>query len=158
MILTDKEEINSEIIDFIEHINKFSEPEKGCFIIFDKKDITLKIDIDEGKIKMPEQEFYSKVDAKIKGKINSEDIIRTLKNIPQHLELSLEADNIEKIFELMKCEILIEKLKAQGIKFLHKDIEIEPRIIKSKMIKKDLKIEVKEIEAKRNRLNRDYDK
>ena len=157
MILTDKEEINSEIIDFIEHINKFSEPEKGCFIIFDKKDITLKIDIDEVKIGMPEQEFYSKVDAKINDKTILKDIIRMLKDIPQHLELRLEADNIEQIIELMKCEILIEKLKSQGIKFLHKDIEIEPRTIKSKIDEDDLKIEVKEIKAKRNRINRDYD-
>ena len=157
MILTDKEEINSEIIDFIEHINKFSEPEKGCFIIFDKKDITLKIDIDEVKIGMPEQEFYSKVDAKVNDKTILKDIIRMLKDIPQHLELRLEADNIEQIIELMKCEILIENLKSQGIKFLHKGIEIEPRIIKSKMDEDDLKIEVKEIEAKRYRLNRDDD-
>ena len=157
MILTDKEKINSEIIDFIEHINKFSEPEKGCFIIFDKKDITLKINTNKVKIEIPEQEFYSKVDAKVNDKTILEDIIRMLKDIPQHLELRLEADNIDQIIELMKCEILIEKLKSQGIIFLHKDIEIEPRTIKSKIDEDDLKIKVKEIEAKRNRLNRDYD-
>ena len=58
----------------------------------------------------------------------------------------------------MKSKTLIQKLKEQGIKFVYKGIEIEPRKIKSKMNEDDLKIEVKEIEAKRDRLNMDCDK
>ena len=157
-IQTDKENKNSEDIDFIEDLKKISEQEKRCFIVFDKKDITLKIDIHEVDMKMPEQEFYSKVDAKIKGKINSEDIICKLKQIPNHLELRLEADYIEKMLRLMRSKILIEKMKKQGAKFLYSSIEIEPRIIESKMDEDDLENEIDEIKAKSYRLSMDCDK
>ena len=138
---------NTENKDLIEDLNEFSTQEKRLFIVFDKKDITLKIDIDKVEKKKPEKEFYSKVDAKINDKIESEDIIETLNHIPKHLTIRLEADNIEEIIELMKSKNLIEKLKEQGTKFLHNGIEIEPRIIKSKMDEDDLENEVKEIEA-----------
>ena len=107
---------------------------------------------------MQEQEFYSKVDVGINDRINSEDIICMFKNIPDNLIRRLEADYIDQIIELMKCEILIKKLEEQRIKFVYKDIEIDPRIIESKMDENDLKNEVKEIEAKRDRLNMDCDK
>ena len=157
LILTDKEEINSENKDFIEDLKKISTQEERCFIIFNKKDVTLKIHIDEVKMEMPEQEFYSKVDAKINHQIKPEDIICMLEHIPNHLSIRLESDRIEQITELMKSETLIEKLKEQGTKFLLEGIEIEPRIIKSKMDKKGLKNEITEIEAKRDRLNMDCD-
>ena len=102
LILTDKEEKNSEDKDFIEDLKEFSTQKKRCFIVFDKKDITLKIDIDEVKMKMPDQEFYSKVDVKINDIINPENIIEMLKHIPNHIELRLEADDIEQIIKLMK--------------------------------------------------------
>ena len=131
----------------------------SSYIIFDKKDITLKIDIDEVQLKMPKQEFYSKVNAKINAKTkNSEDIIKMLNKIPNHLELRLESYHIEQITELTKSKTLIEKLKEQGIKFLHNGIEIEPRIFESKMDEDDFKNELKEIEAKRDRLGMDCDK
>ena len=157
-IQTDKVNKNSEYKYFIEDLKKISVQEKRCFIVFDKKDVTLKIDIHEVDMKMPEQEFYSKVDAKIKGKINSEDIICKLKQIPNQLELRLEADYLEKILRLMRSKTLIEKLKEQGIKFLYNSIEIEPRVIESRMDEKDLRNEVKEIEAQRIILNMDCDK
>ena len=106
---------------------------------------------------MTEQKFYSKVDAKINYKIKSEDIIKMLEHIPNHLAIRLETNSIKKIIELMKSKILIKKLKVQGIKFLHKGIEIEPRIIERKIDEDDLKNKVKEIEEKRCRLNMDCD-
>ena len=157
-ILNDNEAKNSEDNDFIEELKEFSKQEEDDFIVFDKKDITLKIHIDKFKMNMPEQEFYSIVDAKINNKIKPKDIIKKLEQISKHLELRLEADDIDQIIRLMKSKILIEKLREQGIKFLHKDIEIEPRIIESKMDEDYLKIEVKEIKAKRDRLNMDCDK
>ena len=158
MTLTDNEEKNSERKDFIEDLKELSTSlPRRCFIVFNRKDITLKIDIDEVKMKMPEQEFYSKVDVRINDRINSEDIICMLKNIPDNLIIRLEVDYIDQIIELMKCEILIKKLEEQRIKFVYKDIEIEPRIIESKMDENDLKNEVKEIEAKRDRLDMDCD-
>ena len=159
MTLTDNEEKNSERKDFIEDLKELSTSlPRRCFIIFNMKDITLKIDIDEVKMKMPEQEFYSKVDVRINDRINSEDIISMLKNIPDNLIIRLEVDYIDQIIELMKCETLIKKLVEQGIKFVYKDIEIEPRIIESKIDENDLKNEVKEIEAKRCRFNMYCDK
>ena len=158
MILADKEIKNSESKDFIEDLKKLSAQEKGCYIVFDKKDITLKININEVKLKMTEQEFYSKVDIKINNKIESEDIIEMLENIPNHLAIRLETDYFDETIKLMKSKILIEKLREQGIKFLYKGIEIEPRIIESKMDEDDLKNEVKKILTKRGRLNRDCDK
>ena len=159
MTLTDNEEKNSERKYFIEDLKELSTSlPRRCFIIFNRKDVTLKIDIDEVKMKMPEQEFYSKVDAKINDRINSEDIICMLENIPDNLIIRLEADYIDQIIELMKCEILIKKLEEQGTKFVYKDIEIEPRIIESRIDEDDLKNEVKEIEAKRDRFNMDCDK
>ena len=156
-ILTDKEKKNSEVKHFIEDLKEISAHKERCFIIFDKKDIVLKIDIDEFKMKMPKQKYYSKVDAKI-NYINSYYIIWKLKQIPSHLELRLEADYIEQIIKLMKSKTLIEKLKEQGTNFLYNGIEIEPRIIKSKQDEKDLKNEITEIEAKKDRLNMDFDK
>ena len=126
--------------------------------MFDKKDITLKIYFDEVGEKMSEQEFDSKIDVKINDEVKPKDIVGMLNQFPKHLELRLEADNNDQMIKLMKCEILIEKLKEQRIKILHNSIEIEPRIIKSKMDEKDLRNEVKEIEAKRVRLNMDCDK
>ena len=137
MILEDKEEINSENKNFIEYLKEISTWKKRSFIIFYKKDITLKIDFDEVDMKMLEQEFCSKVDAKINDKIESEDIICMLEHIPSHMTITLEADSIEQIIKLMKSKILIEKLKEKGTKFLHKGIEIDPRIIKSKMDEND---------------------
>ena len=158
LILTDKEKINSEDKDFIEDLKKFSKNSTKSFIVFDKKDITLKIDFDEVKMKIPEQEYFSKVDAKINDKIKPENIICTLEHIPNHLSIRLEADYIEQVNELMKSKTLIDKLKEQRIKFLFKDIEIEPRTIESKQDEDDFKNEVKEKEAKRDRLNMDCDK
>ena len=158
-ILTDKEEDNSEDKDFIEDLKELSTQRWRSFIVFDKKDVTLKININKIEMKKSKQEFYSKVDAKIYSKTKySEDIVKMLEHIPNHLSIRLEADNIEQIIELMKSKTLIEKLKEQGIKFLFNSIEIEPRIIESKMNEADLKNEVKEIEAKRDRLNMDCDK
>ena len=157
MIQTNKEVINSENKDFIEDLKRISTQEKRCFIVFDKKDINLKSDIDTMKMKIPEHEFYSKVDAEIIDEVKPKDIIKLLKNISSHLELRLEADNIEQIIRLMKIKIIIEKMKKQGIKFLHKGIEIKPRIIESKIDEEDFKNEVEEIEAKRGRLNMDCD-
>ena len=57
----------------------------------------------------------------------------------------------------MKSKTLIENLKEQGTKFLHNGIEIEPRIIERKMDEDDFINEVKEIKAKRDRLNLDCD-
>ena len=148
---------NPENKDFIEDLKKISEQEKRCFIVFDKKDITLKIDIDKVEEKMSEQEFYSKVDVRFDNRVDSEDIIWMLEDIPKHLELRLEGEYIKSIIILMKSKALIEWLKEQGTKFLHKGIEIEPRIIESKQDEDDLKNEVKEIEAKRDRLNMDCD-
>ena len=154
-----KEDINIEDRNFIENLKRFSTPqEERSIIVFDKKDITLKIDIDGVDMKILNQKYYSKIDVKINDKIKSEDIIKMLEHIPKHLELRLEADNIEEIIELMNSEILIRKLKEQRTKFLLKGIEIEPRIIKSKMDGDDLKSEVKEIETKRDRLRIDCDK
>ena len=158
LILSNKEVKIVEDKKFIEDLKEESAQPSRCFIMFDKKDITLKTNIDEVEMKMPEQEFYSKVDVKINDKIKPEDIIKKLELIPKHLAIRLEADNIEQIIELMKRKILIEKLKAQGNNFLYKGIEIEPRIIESKMDGDDLQNEVKEIEAKRDRLNMDCDK
>ena len=157
-IQTDKENINSDDKDYIEDLKEKSAQPGRCFIVFDKKDITLKIDFHEIDMKIPEQEYYSKVDAKINSKVNSKDITCMLKKIPNHLELRLEADYIKQIIDLMKSKALIEKLKEQGTNFLYNGIEIEPRIIESKMDEDDLKNEVKEIEAKRVRLNMDCDK
>ena len=157
LIQTDKEEINSEDIDFIEDLKERSAQPRRCFIVFDKNDITLKIDIDEVKIKMPEQEFCSKVDVKIDYKIKPEKIICMLEHIPKHLTIWLEADCIEHIIKLMKSKILIEKLKEQGTKFIYNSIKIEPRIIKSKIDEDDLKNEVKEIAEKRCRFSMDCD-
>ena len=147
---------NSDDNDFIEDL--ISKRSEGCFIVFDKKDITLKIDTNEAEIKIPEQEFYSKVDVKINDKIKPEGIICMLNHIPDHLTIRLEVDSIDEIIEPMKSKILIERLKEQGIKFLYKGIEIEPRIIKSEQDEDDLKNELKEIETKRERLNMDCDK
>ena len=159
LTLTDKEEKNSEDKDFIEDLKELSTSlPRRCFIIFNRKDITLKIVIDEVKMKMQEQEFYSKADAKINDRINSEDIICMFKHIPNHLTIRIEADYIKQIIELMKSKTLIEKLEENAIKFVYKDIEIEPRIIDSKMDEDDIKNEVKEIEAKRCRFNMDCDK
>ena len=158
LILTDKEEINLEKKDFIEDLKEISAQGGGCFIVFDKTDVTLQIYIDKVEMKMPKQEFYSKVDVKINNKIESEDIIKMLKYIPNHLELRLEADCIELIIKLAKSKTLIEMLKEQGTKFLLKGIEIEFRIIESKQDEDHLKNEVKEIEAKRCRMNIDCDK
>ena len=129
--------------DFIEDLKEITAKKWGCLIVFDKKDVTLKIDIDEVEMNMPKQEFYSKVDVKINYKIKPEDIIKKLEHIPNHLELRLEADCIDQIIELMKSKILIEKLKAQGTKFLYKGIKIEPGVIESEMDEDDLKNEVK---------------
>ena len=107
---------------------------------------------------MTEQEYYSKVDVKINYKIKSEDIICIFKHIPNHWTIRLETNSIKKIIELMKSKVLIKKLKVQGIKFLHKGIEIAPRIIKSIMDKDDLKNEIDEIKSKRDRLNMNCDK
>ena len=157
-IQTDKENKNSEDKNFIEDLKKISEQqEERCFIVFDKKDITLKVDIDEVEMEMPEQELYSKVDAKINNKIKTKKLIWILKHIPNHLAVRLEADYIDRIIKLMKSKTLIEKMKEHGIKFLLKDIEIEPRIIKSKMDGDYLKNKVREIEAKKNRLSMDCD-
>ena len=158
MILIDNEVKNPENKDFIEDLKELSTRNKRCFIVFDKKNVTLKIDIDEVKMKMPEQEFYSKVDAKINSKIESEDIIEMLKHIPNHLAIRLEADYFDETFKLMKSKILIEKLRKQGIKFLLEGIEIEPKIIESKMDEDNLKNEVTEIKTKRFRMNMDCDK
>ena len=159
LIQTDEEEINSEDNDFIEDLKEFSiQQEERYFIVFDKKDITLKIDIDEVNMKTSEQEICSKVDAKINDKIMSNNIICMLENTPNYLGIRLEADYFDHIIELMKCEIFIKKLEEQGIKFVYKDTEIEPRIIESKMDEDNLKNEVKEIERKRYRLNLDCDK
>ena len=123
--------------------------------MFDKKDVTLKIDINEVKMKLTEQVFYSKIDAKINYKIKPADIIYILEHIPNHLAIRLETNSIYQIIKLMKSKTRIQKLKEQDTKFLLKDIEIEPRIIKSKMDEDNLKNEVKEKEAKRFRLNMD---
>ena len=157
-ILADKEVKNPENKDFIEDLKKLLTQEKKYFIVFDKKDITLKIDIDQVEEKMSEQEFDSKIDVKINDEVKPKDIIKMLNQFPKHLELRLEADNTDQMIKLMKCDILIGKLKEKGTKFVYKGIEIEPRIIKSKMDGKDLRNEVKEIKAKRFRLNMDCDK
>ena len=158
LIHTDEEEKNSKDKDFIEDLKELSAQEGGCYIVFDKKDITLKIAIDEVIMKMPDLEFYSKVDVGINDRINSEDIICKLEHIPNHLTIRIEADYIKQIIELMKSKTLIEKLKEQRIMFLYNSIEIEPRIIESKMDEDDLNNEVKEIKAKRCRMNMDCDK
>ena len=155
LILTDKEEKSSEDKDFIEYL--ISKRPEERFIVFDKKDIALKIDIDEVKIKMPKLKFYSKLNVKIDDKIKSNNIIEMLEHIPSHLELRLETNNIDQIIELIRSKILIEMLNEQGIKFLYKGIEISPRIIENIIDEKDVKNEVKEIEAKRDRLNTDCD-
>ena len=157
-ILNDNVTKNSEDNDFIEELKELSKQEEKCFFVFDKKDITIKIDIDEVKMKMPKQKYYSKVDAKINDKIIQENIIKKLEQIPNHLTIRLEANNIEQIIEYMKSKTLIEKMKEQGTKFLLWGIEIEPRIIKSKMDINNLKNEVKGILTKRVRLNIDCDK
>ena len=158
MILTDKEEINSENKDFIEDLKELSAQGGECFIIFDKKDVTLKINIDEVKMKIPKQEFCSKVDVKINDRIDLVDIFWMLIHIPNHLAIRLEADYFDKIIELMRSKILIVKMKEQWIKFLHKGIKIEPLIIYHKMKVDSLKNKVKEIEAKRCRMSMDCDK
>ena len=158
MILANKEEINSENKDFIEDLKEISTQEEICFIVFDKKDITLKIYIEEVKMKMSKQEFYHEVDVKIYNEIKPRNIICKLKHIPKYLAIRFEADYIEQIIELMKSKTLFEKLKEKGAKFLHKGIEIEPRIIESKQNEVDLKNEVKEVKAKRDRMNMDCDK
>ena len=144
---------NSEDKKFIEDLKFFSTQEAVCLIVFDKKDITLKIDIDKVEMKKLKQEFYSKVDAKINDRIKPENIIKMIEHIPNNLELRLEADHVEQIIELMKSKTLIEKLWEQRIKFLFNCIEIESRIIETKIDEDDLKNEVKKIEAKRDRLN-----
>ena len=153
---------NSDNKNFIEFLKEISTREEGCFIVFDKIDATLKININESEMKMQMQKqkkvFYSKVDAKINDRIEPVDIIKTIKHIPIHLGIRLEADHIKQMIKLMKSKSLIKKLKEQGIKFLYKGIEIEPRIIESKIDEDDLKNEVKEKEAKRDRLNMDCDK
>ena len=158
LIHTDEEVINSEDRYFIEDLKEKSAQPRRCFIVFDKKDIALKINIDEVKLKMKMQEFYSKVDVKINYKIKSEDIICIFKHIPNHWAIRLETNSINQITELMNSEILIEKLKEMGINFLHKGIEIAPRIIESKMDGDDLKKEVKEIKEKWDRMSMDCDK
>ena len=158
MILTDKEVKNPEDKDFIEDLKELSTQEKRCFIVFDKKDVALKINIDKVEMIMTELECYSKVDVKINNEVKPKDIIKMLNQFPKHLELRLEADNTDQMIKLMKCDILIGKLKEKGTIFVYKGIEIEPRIIKSKMDGKDLRNEVKEIKAKRVRLNMDCDK
>ena len=158
LILADQEEINSENKDFIEDLKEISSQGGGCFIVFDQKDITLKINIDKIEMKKPELEFYSKVDVKINDKIESEDIICMLEYIPNHMTVTLEWDYIEQIIELMKRNFLIEDLNERRTKFVYKGIEIKPKIIKSKMDEDYLKNEIKEKEAKRVRLNMDCDK
>ena len=158
MIQTDEEEINSKDKKFIEDLKEISIRNRKSFILFDKKDVTLKKDIDEVEMKKLKQEFYSKVDVKINDKIKTENIICMLKHIPKHLAIRLEADYIEQIIELMRSKTLIEKLKEKGTRFMYNTIEIEPKIIESKIDEDDLKNEVIEIAAKRDRLNMDCDK
>ena len=110
------------------------------------------------KWKWSSKNFIQNVDAKINNKIESEDIIEMLKHIPNHLAIRLETNNIDETIKLMKSKTLIEKLQEQGIKFLYNGIEIEPRIIESKQDEDDFKNEVKEINAKRCRMNMDCDK
>ena len=149
LILADKEDMNSEKKDFIEKLKKISPRYKRYIIVFNKNDISLKKDINKVKMKMRKLELNSKVDEVIYGKIKPEDIIKMLEPIPNHLAIRLKVDNIDQIIELMKSKVLIEKLKKEGTKFVYEGIEIEPRIIESKMDGDDLK---EEIEAKRVRL------
>ena len=153
-ILKDEEVKNPENKEFIDDLKECSKYTEDCLIIFDQKDITLKIYMDKVKKYMPEQEFYSKVNVRIDF-IESENIIKMLKHIPNYLTIRLEADYIYKIIEPMKSKIIIEKLKKLGTKFLHKGIEIEPRIIKSKQDEDDF---IDEIGAKICQLNIDCDK
>ena len=141
-----------------EYIKTNSTSTFGYFIVFNKKDIVLKIHLDKIKKDMPMQEFCSKVDVKILNRIQSEDIISILEYIPNHLDIRLEVDCIEQIIELMKCEMLIEKLKQQGTNFLYNDIEIKPKIIISKQDENNFEDEFKKREAKKNRLNMNCDK
>ena len=157
LIQTDEEDINSKDKNFIKDLKELSTQHWRSFIVFDKKDIALKINIDKIKMKKSKQKYCSKVDAKINDQIKSEDIICMLEHIPNHLTIRLEANKIDQIIKLMKSKTQIEKLKEQGTKILHKDIEIEPRIIESKMDENNFKKEISEIEAKRDRLNMDCD-
>ena len=136
-ILADKEATNSENKDFIKDLKKISTQEMRWFIVFDKKDVTLKIDINEVKMKMTEQVFYSKIDTKINYKIKPADIICILEHIPNNLAIRLETNSIYQIIKMMKSKTRIQKLKEQDTKFLLKGIEIEPRIIESKQDEED---------------------
>ena len=137
LVHTNEEEINSKDKKFIEDLKEISILNGKSFIMFDKKDVILKKDIDEVEMEKLKQEFYSKVDVKINDKIKCMKIIKILNQVPKHLGLRLEADYLGEIIELMKSKILIEKLEEQKIKFVYKGIEIEPRIIKSKMDEDD---------------------
>ena len=154
MILTNIEEINSENKD----LKELSTQEKRSYIVFDKKDVTLKINIDKVEMIMTELECYSKVDVKVNNKIQPGNIVKILEHIPSNLAVRLETNNIDETIKLMKSKTLIEKLQEQGIKFLYNGIEIEPRIIESKHDEDDLNNEVTEIKAKRCRMNMDWDK
>ena len=81
LILMDKEVKNSENKNFIEYLKELSTQEDRIFVVFDEEDITLKINIDQVVMNMPEQKFYSKVDVRINDKIDSEDIINMLEDI-----------------------------------------------------------------------------
>ena len=80
---------NSKDKDFISYLKELSTQEERIFIVFNKKDIFLKIYIDEVKMKKPEKEFCSNVDAKINYNIKPEEIIKILKQIPKNLTIRL---------------------------------------------------------------------
>ena len=76
LILADKEEINSKDKTLIEDLKEFSTQYWRIYIVFDKKDVTSKNNIEEFKVKMLKQEFYTKVDAKISFFTRSNNIIK----------------------------------------------------------------------------------
>ena len=125
--------------EFIERLKLKEKCKDQSYILFNKKDITLKMIMSKDKIEMPKHEFYSKVDVMINESNKPEDIIKMIDQIPEQSLLRLEADNIDNIIELMKSEDFISEMKNKITKFLYKGIEIEIKKSRIKLTKKILK-------------------
>ena len=156
MTLVNEDKSTSDKLDFIKYMKEITKSEHQIYVIFDKKDLTLKTSFNKISNDISSLDLWSNVDLKMNTDSEESDVVDMLELIPKHLVCRLKSDNLNQIVSLMKSKSLIEKFEEIEVKILFKGIEIKPKILDTEEKEENFIKEIKLKEQKEERLGMSY--
>ena len=137
LILEENSEIDNTNEDFFVYLKDISNSNKDCYMIFEKKYIAIKSNLNKINVNTSILKFFSKAYLKIDSETKPNAIVKIFNHFQKDVEYILEIDDVTLIFKLMRSLNFRKKVNEFNAKFKWEGIYIKPHDIENRKDQKD---------------------